>query len=369
MANSRIYCKTQNCRKWSKLNADQYCPTCVTTDVEADIDCKCSICNKDVAENDNKTIGCDICNNWFHSKCVGCPDALVEFMNANGPETFLGNLIWICPKCKESSPINIKLSDDCCEVIKPTSHTDRGVIAAMDPTNVPICKEYRYGRCDGKNCKFSHPPKCLDYCRYGREGCKGGFTNCKLLHPVLCRSSLKYNKCLDQKCTLAHLKGTMRKEPHFPLYQSRSNDDNGDPKYHSKSKGAYLTYDSTKLGFLSYRQTLKERDSSPPNQAASDQSKYYYNATEYPNLPSNNDTYHSPNRETGPNVPNNNDNQFFLEVMKRLDSMQQTQYLFQQQLMAMRAPVHPPQQGYLLQNQPGLQQPSVSPTPANPCQM
>ena len=55
--------------------------------------------------------------------------------------------------------------------------------------------------------------------------------------------------------------------------------------------------------------------------------------------------------------------------MKQLDSMQKVQYFFQQELMAMKAPVLPPQQGYLLQNQPGLQQTSVSQTPANSGQM
>ena len=79
MANSRIYCKTPNCQKWSKLNAEQYCPKCATTEEEIDVDCKCNICNKDVHENDKKNIGCDLCNNWYHSECVGCPNGDLLF--------------------------------------------------------------------------------------------------------------------------------------------------------------------------------------------------------------------------------------------------------------------------------------------------
>ena len=40
---------------------------------------------------------------------------------------------------------------------------------------IPIYKNNRYGTCnDGNNCKYSHPPKCLNYCRYRKEGCDKG---------------------------------------------------------------------------------------------------------------------------------------------------------------------------------------------------
>ena len=79
----------------------------------------------------------------------------------------------------------------------------------------PICNKYRRGKCMNKNdCKFSHPPKCINYCRYGRDGCPGGFSHCKLLHPVLCRRSLQFMECLNTECTLTHLKGTVRAQNH-----------------------------------------------------------------------------------------------------------------------------------------------------------
>ena len=78
-------------------------------------------------------------------------------------------------------------------------------------SDTPICRQYRRGRCNkGVDCNFSHPAKCLNYCRYGRDGCPNGFAQCKLLHPVLCRSSLRSKQCFDEGCTLTHLKGTTR---------------------------------------------------------------------------------------------------------------------------------------------------------------
>ena len=80
------------------------------------------------------------------------------------------------------------------------------------PRSTPICRYYRIGKCNkGENCEFRHPEKCIKYCRNGRDGCGGGFRECQLLHPVLCRNSLRSRECFDMNCTLAHLKGTIRK--------------------------------------------------------------------------------------------------------------------------------------------------------------
>ena len=53
--------------------------------------------------------------------------------------------------------------------------------------------------------------KCTKYCRSGHEGCGSGFRECQLLHSVLCRNYLKSRECYDKDCTLALLKGTIRK--------------------------------------------------------------------------------------------------------------------------------------------------------------
>ena len=74
-----IACKTDGCRKWANLNKDGVCPACVSTPPPAaadDVDIMCTMCNQAI-QDDHKTIGCDLCNKWFHSKCVGL-DELVQ---------------------------------------------------------------------------------------------------------------------------------------------------------------------------------------------------------------------------------------------------------------------------------------------------
>ena len=84
----------------------------------------------------------------------------------------------------------------------------------LEPDKQPpitVCYYYRIGKCNkGQDCKYRHPPKCIDYCRNGRAGCNKG-RKCPLLHPILCRNALKTLQCYDQNCTFAHLKGTVRK--------------------------------------------------------------------------------------------------------------------------------------------------------------
>ena len=111
---TRIYCKTTNCRKWSKLNDEGLCPSCQTqavAEVEAESDdCICNICNEKVEEKDEDVIGCDLCENWCHQACVGSAGLLKllkDITKANSSasnETFLGNLLWFCPKCLTGLP-------------------------------------------------------------------------------------------------------------------------------------------------------------------------------------------------------------------------------------------------------------------------
>ena len=93
--------------------------------------------------------------------------------------------------------------------------------------SAPICSKYRRGKCEkDDSCIFSHPPKCLKYDRYGREGCGNGFRNCSILHPVLCHNSLRYRQCFNQLCTFTHLKGTAR----------NSNNHNHQPQYNRHNR-------------------------------------------------------------------------------------------------------------------------------------
>ena len=63
---SRIYCKTTSCRRWANLNEKELCPTCASSANEVEEqeggDCKCNYCDQVVSDNDNKVIGCDLCD-------------------------------------------------------------------------------------------------------------------------------------------------------------------------------------------------------------------------------------------------------------------------------------------------------------------
>lgn len=227
-ANSRIYCKTDNCRRYANLNDDGFCPTCKPPppqpqepSAESEYS-SCTICELEISNGDT-TIGCDVCGKWAHPKCAGPAElvALIEAINNHSDEStalIKGLLIWICPKCSNTSK-QIKISDSSIEVVsnaKDTTNNESGEVTnslnrESDFSKKPICKHYRLGRCNrGDNCNFSHPKKCLNYSRFGREGCSGGYANCKLMHPVICKSSLYRKQCFDPQCTLNHLKGTVR---------------------------------------------------------------------------------------------------------------------------------------------------------------
>ena len=90
----------------------------------------------------------------------------------------------------------------------------------------PICQRYRRGTCphgisgerevDGKKCQFSHIKRCQQYCKFGSGGelgCQEG-RSCKLMHPVLCKFSVKYRCCLNLDCKFTHLKFTKRYKQH-----------------------------------------------------------------------------------------------------------------------------------------------------------
>ena len=79
--------------------------------------------------------------------------------------------------------------------------------------SVPICHYYHQGKClKGSECNFRHPPRCINYCCNERAGCSGGYRECQLMHPILCRNSLRNRECFDLACTLTHLKGTVRRQ-------------------------------------------------------------------------------------------------------------------------------------------------------------
>ena len=53
---------------------------------------------------------------------------------------------------------------------------------------------------NGNTCPYEHPRMCRK------------FWHCKFFHPILCEHSLRQKQCLNQDCTLTHLKFTRRFE-------------------------------------------------------------------------------------------------------------------------------------------------------------
>ena len=400
-------CKTTNCRKWANLNSDGFCPKCVS--VEDDDDCVgsvCNVCNSEIQEDDNKVIGCDVCNNWYHAECAGCPDELLKIIDAMTTDStdenstcLLGNLIWVCMKCNNDSPKTISISKNACKPVKVVDTIDKGCCtnenvmvdkscntndASQINTNpnvsntndnshiskeskyVAICKNYRYGKCNDENCSYSHPAKCLNYCRYGRDGCSGGFAKCNLLHPVLCRGSLKYNKCLDPDCTLAHLKGTIRKESNSMTTNTPAMPQNVTyPQQQNRRNPGPSHFDPNLLGFYNYRQTKSKmgRADEPVNDSRRQSVySYQYRQNEFPRMAVKNDAAglnnHSLTQQGQVSHKQDSDQANFLEILKELKSMKQTQQYFQQEMILMKSMMgtqHPPPQSMANQQIPATQ--------------
>ena len=106
------------------------------------------------------------------------------------------------------------------EVVIPSCTTN--INNAEPPTDPPICKFYKQGRCkhgiSGKkdgDCSFSHPKPCqrlLANGANGPRGCTKG-ASCTLFHPQMCHRSLREKICLRTECKFMHVRGTRRSDP------------------------------------------------------------------------------------------------------------------------------------------------------------
>ena len=344
----RIYCKTVSCRKWANINADGLCPDCAsnTSDMaEAITPCICNICKEEVQDNETKALGCDLCKNWFHPNCVG-DEAILNLLDAvsqleGDASKFVGCLLWLCPRCT-SEPKKINLNDGLCTPITESSKV------SANKSKGTICKDYRLGNCSaGVNCKFSHPAKCLNYCRFGREGCSGGFQSCQLLHPVLCRDSLNYRKCFNESCTLAHLKGTNR-NPQSRDPKEKNHSHNFTNRYGNRRRQHYSVYDRDNLGFQGHQ---RNHQTTAPvlSSNAKRINTFAYKEDDFPDALQGGCQQSSPNHGSwlNRNLPSETN---FLEVLK---SIQKSQINFQQELMSIRMllPQFPASQGQLVPGQ------------------
>ena len=185
--------------------------------------------------------------------------------------------------------------------------------------------------------------KCLDYCRYGRDGCKDGFSSCKLLHPVLCKSSLNHRQCYNSNCTLAHLKGTIRNledrryNGQSQNHASQGNIANSAPIAGNSGMHKYKPYDPQNLGFFSYQQPSRNRRQQEPHPI---NQRYHQPRNDYSydvsNFPSTQEAYtkHIPNKNDRGSMSYPNDS--FLEMFQLMRSIQNTQQSFQQELLSIK---------------------------------
>ena len=130
LVTTRIYCKTEGCRKYSKLNEEGYCPVCKPPPQEEDEadQIKYTICKEVIDENTDGMIGCDVCQKWFHPKCAGPAELvalwdLLSKASSSAAQVINGTLLWICPDCSQKSEQIIKISNQSCAQVssRPTS--------------------------------------------------------------------------------------------------------------------------------------------------------------------------------------------------------------------------------------------------------
>lgn len=229
----------------------------------------CTVCHEVINDSRSRSVSCACCKSWSHVKCTMGKEVF-DLLSKVGksskkPMVFSGRLAYICQGCDSSIDKVIKT----CKTVLVSTSSQSTVTDTMTDTNVnsaistskettqnepeeniqgysakskisetttPICFYYKSGRCrhgksgktlvNGKKCNFLHPPKCIRFCKFGQDKIKGCDGSCKFFHPILCRNSTKYKKCLNENCTFAHLQGTERyRVPSYSRdYTSYSND-------------------------------------------------------------------------------------------------------------------------------------------------
>ena len=115
-------------------------------------------------------------------------------------------------------------------ILKVTNAFNLDLLQTLYPQSTPyaICEKYKRNNCphgrdgkteiDGEPCSNLHPKKCFAWCKAGNDrrfGCNKG-QDCSYYHPVICRNSIRYRRCLTTECTFTHLKFTKRYKEKTP---------------------------------------------------------------------------------------------------------------------------------------------------------
>ena len=236
----RTHCQTENCRRYANLNDQGFCPHCQPPPSQAIVEiphCVCDICKHEIVELESNSIGCDICEKWFHADCAGPSQlsTLLDYIAEEKIPAIKGLVLWICPGCSDGPEKHIKLAVSKCAVVSsnitsnPDHNSDNGNKINISPQKPPktmqeksygeICPNYMKSVCpfgiSGKGCDSYHPKLCKQYVKYGprgKRGCSKG-DSCQFFHPKLCYKSLKpisQRICTNESCGFFHLPKTKR---------------------------------------------------------------------------------------------------------------------------------------------------------------
>ena len=221
----------------------------------------CLACNKVIKDGSESSVQCAKCDEWCHVSCSMAKEIFETLAKINkskrklvkfGMVTFICQLC--CPSLKETEKVSAEtstsnsattaetVSTQTLSLANPTNKNPPTVTVSVNTKSVPtidkpdveneylvgnlqLCYFYKKGKClhgksgkkiiNGRECQYAHPPKCLKYCRFGRDRVNGCQGNCNLFHPTLCRNSVKFRKCFSPECTFAHLNGTERHDKDF----------------------------------------------------------------------------------------------------------------------------------------------------------
>jgi len=201
---------------------------------------------------------CRECNSSYHHRFKAVPAPLLTchscFQGSHDCDNMKGKaeafielkamfgLVWLCHDCLPLNDVamtysvstTVEAEDTTVEAEdKPQSETldaeedaDDGEGDNTKKDSVPrippnqrsdICTRYKHGNCPhglagnrmvkGANCGKPHPHFCFRYRKHGTDkekGCSNG-KECKYFHPIICKTSLKGEKCTKDVCSHIHL--------------------------------------------------------------------------------------------------------------------------------------------------------------------
>lgn len=219
--------------------------------IEALFETTCDDCEEKYQNTltDEPPIRCQLCDQGSHN-CDTMVEKIRQLQILTESDKKPRGMVWMCHGCHKKNSMNLEVPIvDIPEELEEEEtddpdedHSPRGDRHAPKPKKEEICQLYAKRQCphgltgkrkiNGGSCQKAHPPKCFRFCRAGDGvrigGCKYG-DDCRYFHPKLCRDSEMRRVCLNENCTLNHLKGTQRhqeqtfnpREGDFPPMQNQ----------------------------------------------------------------------------------------------------------------------------------------------------